>query len=171
MEAVDFIWMNGKMVPWKEANIHVLTHTLHYGSGVFEGIRCYKTSEGSAIFRLKDHVKRLMESAEILEIKPNFTEKEYFDVCKKIVAINKLEECYIRPIIYFGYGKMGLDSKECKVDSSVAAWSWGAYLGDEGIKNGIRAKISHYTRVHSTEILSKSKSCANAFFPIIALFG
>jgi len=168
VEAVDFIWMNGKMVPWKDAKIHILTHTLHYGSGVFEGLRCYNTSKGPAIFRLKDHMKRLMQSAKILELKPNFSEKEYFDACKKIVTVNKLKECYIRPIIYFGYGKMGLATGECKVDSSVAAWNWGTYLGDEGVKNGISVKISPYTRVHSKEILSKSKICGNYFNSTLA---
>ena len=105
MDKTEVIWMNGKMVKWDDAQIHVLTHTLHYGTGVFEGIRCYNTKQGPAIFRLKDHIKRLMDSAHIMQMKPNFTKEQYEKACREIVSQNKLKECYIRPIIYFGYGK------------------------------------------------------------------
>src|SRR3989344_633107 len=150
--------MNGKMVKWDDAQIHVLTHTLHYGTGVFEGIRCYNTKQGPAIFRLKDHIKRLMDSAHIMQMKPNFTKEQYERACREIVSKNKLKECYIRPIIYYGYGKMGLATNGANVDSSVAAWPWGSYLGEEGIKNGIRAKISSFARHHVNSMMTKSKT-------------
>ncbi|MCR4335451.1 MAG: branched-chain amino acid transaminase [archaeon] len=168
MEETEFIWMNGKMVPWKESKIHVLTHTLHYGSGVFEGIRCYETDKGPAIFRLKDHIKRLMQSAEIIRIKPNFAEADYEKACLDIISENKMASGYIRPIIYFGYGQMGLATGKCIVDSAIAAWPWGSYLGEDGIKNGIRAKISRYTRQHAHESLSKAKTTGNYFNSTLA---
>ncbi|MCR4369337.1 MAG: branched-chain amino acid transaminase [archaeon] len=161
MEETEFIWMNGKMVPWKDAKIHVLTHSLHYGTAVFEGIRCYDTPKGPAIFRLKDHVKRLLDSAHIVQVKANFTQKEYEDACKAVVSKNKLKECYIRPIVYFGYGQMGLATGKCGVDSAIAAWPWGVYLGEDGVKNGIRMKISSYTRHHVNVMLTKSKTTGN----------
>ncbi|MEK6957550.1 MAG: branched-chain amino acid transaminase [archaeon] len=161
MEETDFIWMDGKMVPWKDARIHVLTHTLHYGTGVFEGIRCYETPKGPAIFRLKDHIKRLVQSAHIVQMKPNFTQKQYEDACKQVVRENKLKECYIRPIIYYGYGQMGLATGKCVTNSAVAAWPWGSYLGEEGIKNGIRAKISSYSRHSVNAMMTKSKTTGN----------
>lgn len=158
MQEVEFIWMNGKLLPWKEANIHILTHTLHYGTGVFEGIRCYNTEKGPAVFRLKDHISRLMKSADIMQIKVPYKEEELFDAVKETVKANKLNECYIRPIVYYGYGKMGLDTVDAKVDVSIAAWPWGAYLGEEGIKNGIKARISSYRRHYVKEELAKSKT-------------
>ncbi len=161
MEEVDYIWMNGKMVNWQDAKIHVLTHTLHYGTGVFEGIRCYSTKKGPAIFRLKDHIKRLMQSAHIMQMNSNFTAGDYEKACIEIVKQNKLKECYIRPLIYYGYGNMGLAVTDCTVDSVVAAWPWGSYLGEEGVKNGIRAKVSSFTRHHVNIMLSKSKTVGN----------
>lgn len=159
MEESKFIWFNGKMVEWKLATIHVLTHTLHYGTGVFEGIRCYGTPKGPAIFRLKDHIERLMDSARIVQIKPDFSAHDYENACRQVVRENGLKECYIRPIIYFGYGKMGLATTGCVVDSAVAAWPWGAYLGEEGIKNGIRAKISSFARHGVNSMMTKAKVC------------
>lgn len=158
MEKTELIWMNGKMVKWEDAQIHVLTHTLHYGTGAFEGIRCYHTPKGPAIFRLRGHIKRLMDSAHILQIKPNFTKEQYERACREVVSKNKLKECYIRPIIYYGYGKMGIATNGCVVDSAVAAWAWGSYLGEEGMKNGIRAKISSYQRHHVNSVMTKSKT-------------
>ncbi|PIN85515.1 MAG: branched chain amino acid aminotransferase [Candidatus Diapherotrites archaeon CG11_big_fil_rev_8_21_14_0_20_37_9] len=161
MEETKFIWMNGKMVPWKEATVHVLTHTLHYGTGVFEGIRCYDTKDGSAIFRLKEHAKRLLDSAHIMQMKVPFTQEQIESACRQIVKENNLKECYIRPLVYFGYGQMGLATKGCKVDVSVAAWPWGSYLGEDGIKNGIRVKVSSFTRHHVNVMPTKSKTVGN----------
>ena len=168
MDETEFIWLNGKLVKWHDAKIHVLTHTLHYGSGVFEGIRCYNTDKGPAIFRLKDHISRLMQSAKIIRIKSKFSQQDFEEACKKIVRENKLKECYIRPIIYFGYGKMGLATNDCVVDNSVAAWPWGSYLGEEGVKNGIRAKISSYARKHARPELAKSKTTGNYYNSTLA---
>ncbi len=161
MEKTELIWMNGKMVNWDNAKIHVLTHTLHYGTGVFEGIRCYNTLQGPAIFRLKDHIKRLMDSAHIMQMKTQCTKTDYENACMEVVLQNKLKECYIRPIIYYGYGKMGLATTGVVVDSAVAAWAWGSYLGEEGIKNGIRTKVSSFTRHHVNSMMSKAKTSGN----------
>ena len=136
------IWMDGKFVNWGDANVHILTHTLHYGTGAFEGIRCYKTRRGSAVFRLKEHVERLFDSTHILNIDPPFSQKEISRAIIDTVKVNNLKECYIRPLVYIGYGAMGLHPKDNPIRIAIAAWPWGAYLGDEGIRNGIRAKIS-----------------------------
>ncbi len=152
MNETDFIWVNGKMIKWQDATTHVLTHSLHYGSGVFEGIRCYDTNNGPAVFRLKEHIKRFFASAELIYLKIPFTEEQILEAVKEIVRKNKLKECYIRPIAYYGYGKMGLDTTGAKVDVVVAAWPWGAYLGEEGLEKGIRAKISSYCRPHPKSV-------------------
>ncbi len=155
------IWMDGKFVNWHDANVHILTHTLHYGLGVFEGIRCYKTPKGSAVFRLKEHIERLFKSCHILQIKLEYTPDEISNAIIGCVRINKLEECYIRPIVYLGYGSMGIFPKENPVNVAIIAWSWGAYLGEEGIKNGIRAKISSFARHHANVTMTKSKTCGD----------
>jgi len=161
VEETDFIWMNGKMVKWNDAKIHILTHTLHYGTGVFEGIRCYKTSQGPAIFRLKDHCKRLMKSAKIMQIKTKYSQADYEKAINEIVKVNKLEECYIRPLIYYGYGKMGVDTVGAQVDSSIAAFPFPSYLGKEGLEKGIGAKISSFRRHNINSTMTKSKTCGN----------
>lgn len=140
------IWMDGELVAWDDATVHVLTHTLHYGTGVFEGIRAYETSEGPAIFRLTDHIERLFNSAKIFMIDVPYTVAELIDATKKTVAVNKLESCYIRPLIYLGYGEMGLNPLPCPVNVSIAVWPWGTYLGDDGVANGVRMKISSFQR-------------------------
>lgn len=140
------IWLDGKMVAWHDAKIHVLTHGLHYGSGVFEGIRAYETDRGAAIFRLDDHIKRLFNSAKIFMMDIPFTIEEITNATKDIIRDNNLESGYIRPIVYLGYGEMGLNPLACPVSVAIAAWPWGAYLGDEGTKNGIRLKISSWQR-------------------------
>jgi len=152
--------MDGRFVDWKEANIHVLTHSLHYGLGVFEGIRCYKGEKGSAIFRLKEHVDRLFDSAHIVQIKIPFSPKEIEDAILGTVKINRLEACYIRPIVFIGYGEMGLYVQKNPIQVAIAAWPWGTYLGDEGIKNGIRAKISSFTRHHVNISMTRAKVTA-----------
>jgi branched-chain amino acid aminotransferase len=155
------IWMDGKMVDWKDANIHILTHTLHYGLGVFEGIRCYKAKKGSAIFRLKEHIDRLFSGAHICQINIPFSKEDISKAIIDTIKANGFEECYIRPIVYLGYGAMGIYSKDNPVKVSIATWPWGAYLGDEGLKNGIRVKVSSYTRHHVNISMTKAKVCGN----------
>ncbi len=140
------IWMDGEMVPWEEANVHVLTHGLHYGSGVFEGIRAYETAGGPAIFRLEDHIRRLFDSAKIFMMEIPFSQEEIIEAAKAVVRENKLESCYMRPIVFLGYGEMGLNPLPCSVSVAIAAWPWGAYLGDDGTQNGIRLKVSSWQR-------------------------
>jgi branched-chain amino acid aminotransferase len=140
------IWMNGKLVDWDDAKVHVLTHTLHYGMGVFEGIRAYETSEGPGIFRLTDHIRRLFDSAHIMMMDIPFTREELIQACKDTVRSTGLPACYVRPIAYLGYGEMGLNPMPCKVDVAIACWPWGAYLGDDALTKGVRMKISSWTR-------------------------
>lgn len=153
------IWMNGKFVDWDKATVHILTHTLHYGLGVFEGIRCYETKEGPAIFRLDEHIERLFNSAHIFLIKIPYSKEEIRDTIIKTVKINKIKECYIRPLVYIGYGDIGLYPKENPINVAVAVWSWGAYLGDEGLRNGIRIKTSSFIRNHVNASMTRGKVC------------
>ena len=140
------IWMNGKLVDWDKAQVHVLTHTLHYGTGVFEGIRAYETANGPAIFRLTDHIKRLYNSAHILGMEMPYSVEEIVQATKDTVLSTGLPSCYVRPIAYYGYGEMGLNTLPCKVDIAIACWPWGAYLGDDAVEKGVRMKISSWTR-------------------------
>ncbi|MGH9066151.1 MAG: branched-chain amino acid transaminase [Acidimicrobiales bacterium] len=140
------IWMDGELVDWDQARVHLLTHSLHYGSGVFEGIRAYPTPEGPAVFRLTDHITRLFNSAKIFFIDLPFDHATLVSATKEVVRVNNLTECYIRPLVYLGYGEMGLNPLPCPVNVAIAAWPWGAYLGDEGIASGIRLKISSWQR-------------------------
>jgi branched-chain amino acid aminotransferase len=140
------IWMDGALVDWDDATIHVLTHTLHYGCGVFEGIRAYETDTGPAVFRLTPHIKRLFRSAKIFMIDVPFTEDDIVQAVKDTVKASGLSSCYIRPLVYLGYGEMGLNPLPCPVNVSVAVWPWGAYLGDDGIANGVSMKISSWQR-------------------------
>ncbi len=155
------IWMDGKFVNWADANVHILTHTLHYGTGAFEGIRCYKTKKGPAIFRLKEHVDRLFDSCRILNMEMPFTPAQITKAIKDSVKVNKLKECYIRPLVYLGYGAMGLYAKGNPVRVAIAVWPWGAYLGEDGIKHGIRVKVSSFTRLHVNVTMTKSKTCGD----------
>src|SRR5215475_5392842 len=140
------IWMDGELVDWDEARIHVLTHTLHYGCGVFEGIRAYPTESGPAVFRLTDHINRLFDSAKIFQIDIPFSPQQIVEATKTTVRVNGLPECYIRPIVYLGYGEMGLNPLPSPVQVSIAVWPWGAYLGAEGMEVGVRMKISSWQR-------------------------
>lgn len=140
------IWMDGELVDWDQARIHVLTHTLHYGCGVFEGIRAYPTDSGPGIFRLTDHIHRLFNSAKIFMIDVPFTPEDIIEATKTTVRVNGLAECYIRPLVYLGYGEMGLNPLPCPVNVSIAVWPWGSYLGDDGVANGVRMKISSWQR-------------------------
>lgn len=153
------IWMDGKFVKWDKATVHILTHTLHYGLGIFEGIRCYETSEGSAIFRLDEHISRLFASAHIFLIDIPYSKKEIKDAIIKTVRVNKIKECYIRPLAYIGYGAMGLYPKENPVKVSIAVWSWGTYLGDKGLENGIKVKTSSFIRNHVNANMARGKVC------------
>ncbi len=159
IKTTEKIWMDGRFVDWDNANVHVMTHTLHYGLGVFEGIRCYETKGGPAIFRLKEHVQRLFKSAHIFLLAIPYSEKEIEDAIIKTVKINKVKECYIRPLVYIGYGAMGLYPKNNPVRVAISVWPWGAYLGDDGLKNGIRVKVSSFIKNHVNSQMSRAKAC------------
>ena len=169
MEKTEKIWLDGKFVPWHEANVHVLTHTLHYGLGVFEGVRCYQTKKKkSAIFRLHEHVDRLFNSAIVLGIDIPFSQKEIFTAIQLVVRKNKLKECYIRPIVFLGHNQMGLNPNGVDVRVAIAAWPWGTYLGDEGISRGIRVRISSFTRHHVNITMTRAKACGHYVNSILA---
>lgn len=155
------IWMNGQLVDWDKAQIHVLTHTLHYGTGVFEGIRAYETASGPAIFRLTDHIVRLHNSAKIVGMGIPYTVDELVEACKATVASTGLPGCYVRPIAYYGYGEMGLNTMPCSVDVAIACWPWGAYLGDDAVTKGVRMKISSWTRHDHNTMPPASKTTGN----------
>src|SRR5215467_6982178 len=152
-----FIWYDGKFVPWREANTHVLTHTLHYGLGVFEGVRCYQTASGPAIFRLRDHTDRLYRSAQIFGMKIPYEKDELDEAQKQCVTRNNLESCYIRPIAFYGSEAMGVAAKSNPVRVAIAAWPWGAYLGADGLEKGIRVKTSSYARHHINVTMCRAK--------------
>lgn len=162
------IWMDGKLVPWDEAKIHVLTHTLHYGLGVFEGIRCYKTEKGPAVFRLRDHIKRLEKSADLVGMKLPFSVDGLVGAVKETIKANEIEECYIRPIVFYGYGVMGLNPAGSPVNAAIAIWPWAPYLGEEGLKKGVRAKISSWLRIDSRILPPQAKLIANYANSILA---
>ncbi len=147
IEKTAKIWMDGKLVDWDDARIHVLTHTLHYGSGVFEGIRAYPTSDGPAVFRLTDHMQRLHQSAHLFLMDLPYSVEELVEATRETIRVNGVDSCYIRPIVFLGYGEMGLNPLPCPVNVSIAVWPWGTYLGDEGIKHGVRMKISSWRRM------------------------
>jgi len=155
------IWMNGDLVDWDKAQVHILTHTLHYGMGVFEGIRAYETSQGPAIFRLTEHIERLHNSAKILGMEIPFSVEELIEAAKATVASTGLGSCYVRPIAYFGYGEMGLNTMPCSVDVAIACWPWGAYLGDEAVTKGVRLKTSSWTRHDHNIMPPASKTTGN----------
>ena len=168
MQKTDRIWLDGTLVPWDEANVHVLTHTLHYGLGVFEGIRCYECHDGrSAIFRLQEHVERLFGSAHVLDLPMPFPRQKILDACLETVRANKLRECYLRPIAFMGDGEMGLAARPA-TRVAIAAWPWGAYLGDEGMQRGIRVKTSSFQRFHPNTLLTKAKATGHYVNSILA---
>ncbi len=162
------IWYDGKMVPWRDANTHVLTHTLHYGLGVFEGVRAYQTEKGAAIFRLQEHTKRLLHSAHIFMIKVPYDEATLMQAQCDVVKQNKLESAYIRPIIFYGSEEMGLSAKALSVHVAIAAWPWGTYLGPESLEKGIRAKTSSFSRHHVNINMCRAKSVATYANSILA---
>ncbi len=163
-----YIWMDGKTMPWAQAKVHVLTHTLHYGMGVFEGIRCYQTQDGPAVFRLKDHLLRLENSARLVGMKLPYSVEQLGKATKAVIKKNRINECYIRPIAYYGYGVMGLNPEGAPVKVAIAVWPWGTYLGEEGLKHGIRAKISKWRRIHPNIMPPQAKVVANYANSILA---
>lgn len=156
-----YIWMNGSLVEWDKAQVHVLTHTLHYGTGVFEGIRAYETPKGTAVFRLTEHIERLFRSAHILGMEIPYTVEELVQATKDTVASTGLPSCYVRPLAYYGYGEMGLNTLPCSVDVSIACWPWGAYLGDDALTKGVRMKISSWTRHDHNTMPPAAKTVGN----------
>jgi branched-chain amino acid aminotransferase len=162
------IWMDGQMVEWRDARIHVLSHTLHYGCGAFEGVRAYDTARGTAIFRLREHTERLFNSAKILRMKIPFSVDEVVEAQRAVVKANNLKSCYLRPLTWIGSEKLGVSPKGNKIHLMVAAWSWGAYLGEEGLKRGIRVKTSSYTRHHVNITMTQAKAVSNYTNSILA---
>ncbi|HMK76763.1 MAG TPA: branched-chain amino acid transaminase [Thermodesulfobacteriota bacterium] len=169
VEKVSKIWMNGKLIPWEEANIHILTHSLHYGLAVFEGIRCYLCYDGkSAVFRLREHVDRLFDSAQIGDIKIPYSKREISDSCKETLRVNQLREGYIRPIVFIGEGVMGVYPGDNPIQVAIITWSWGAYLGEGALEKGIRVKVSSFTRHHVNVMMTKAKICGNYVNSVLA---
>jgi branched-chain amino acid aminotransferase len=166
-----YIWMDGKLVPFDQAQVHLLSHTLHYGLGAFEGIRCYRQdSGGGGVFKLKEHLERLMDSAKMCRMTMPFTLDELFNACIETLQANEFEEAYIRPIVYIGEGAMGLGARSNPVRVAVATWEWGAYLGEDGIKNGIRVGTSSYTRHHVNANLQRAKIIGHYVNSILARY-
>jgi branched-chain amino acid aminotransferase len=164
MDKTEKIWMDGKFIDWDDAKTHVLAHTLHYGAGVFEGIRFYKTGKGPAVFRLKEHIERLFKSASSISMKPTFTKEQVAKAVLDTIKINKIESGYIRPIVYFGYGKMGLNPEGADINTVIAVWPWGSYLGEESVK----VKISKFIRIHPKSTHADSKICGHYVNSILA---
>ncbi len=161
MTPTEYIWMNGKLVKWDDAKIHICSHVIHYGSSVFEGMRVYKTANGSAAFRLRDHTQRLFNSAKIYRMPIPFTIEEIDNAILETVSANKLEECYVRPIVYRGYGSLGVDPSACPVDVAIATWPWGKYLGEEAMENGVSVCFSSWHRIAPNTMPAMAKAGAN----------
>jgi branched-chain amino acid aminotransferase len=169
VDAADVIWMNGEFVPWDEAKVHVLTHGLHYGTGVFEGVRCYDTeSSGPAVFRHADHVDRLFKSAELYYMPIPYDREALRQATLELIGRNGLRSCYIRPLVFRGYGTMGLFPLEATVDVAIAVWEWGSYLGDEGKRNGVRAKISSWRRIDGASLIPHAKATGQYLNSVLA---
>ena len=168
MDAADLIWMNGEFVAWEDAKIHVLTHGLHYGTGVFEGERCYDTDLGPAVFRHTEHLERLLRSAELYYMPVPYTVEQLRAVTHELIARNGLRSCYIRPLVYRGYGQMGLNPLDAPVDVTIAVWEWGAYLGEEGKRNGIRAKVSSWRRISPDSLIPQAKASGQYLNSVLA---
>ena len=165
---VDKIWMNGELVPWGEAKVHVLSHALHYGSGVFEGIRCYDTVRGSAVFRLREHLRRLERSAKLYHMPVPYSLEELVLATHQVIRANGLKACYIRPLVFRGYGEMGIFPMNAPVDAIIAVWPWGAYLGEEGVTHGIRAKVSSIQALDHTSLARAAKASGHYLNSILA---
>lgn len=168
IEELEWIWMNGEFVPWHDAKVHVLSHALHYGTGVFEGIRCYDGEKGPAIFRHEDHLKRLERSAELYYMKMPYSLDEVGEATRELIRRNGLRSCYIRPLVFRGYGEMGLYAAHSEVDMMVAVWPWGAYLGEEGKRVGIQAKVSSWRRISPLSLIPQAKASGQYLNSILA---
>jgi branched-chain amino acid aminotransferase len=154
---VDKIWMDGELVDWDDAQVHVLSHVIHYGSGVFEGVRCYDTVDGPAVLRHREHYERLANSAKTLDIGMEYTVDELVDATRDLIRENGLDSCYIRPIVFYGYDELGLNPEGCPVRTAIAVWPWGAYLGEDAIKNGVDVSVSSWRKHHSSQIPTTAK--------------
>lgn len=161
MTPTKYIWMNGKLVKWEDAKIHVLSHVVHYGSSVFEGMRVYKTSDGPACFRLYDHTERLFNSAKIYRMEIPFTKEEVNKAILDIIGANNMEACYVRPVVYRGYGTLGVDPSQCSIDIAIAVWPWGQYLGEEALENGVSVCFSSWNRIAPNTMPAMAKAGAN----------
>jgi branched-chain amino acid aminotransferase len=168
VDQTDLIWMNGEFVAWEDAKVHVLTHGLHYGTGVFEGVRCYDTELGPAVFRNAEHVERLFRSAELFYMEIPFTREQLRAATLELVARNGLRECYIRPIVYRGYGTMGLNPVDATVDVTIACWEWASYHGDEGVRNGVRAMTSSWRRISPDSLIPHAKASGQYLNNVLA---
>ena len=168
MNTADLIWANGELVPWEDAKVHVLTHALHYGTGVFEGIRAYETDRGTAIFRHRDHLERLHKSAELYYMEIPYSLDELREATHDLIAQNGLKTCYIRPLVVRGAGPMGLFPLDNPVEVYIAVWEWGAYLGEEGKQNGVRARVSSYRRISPDSLIPQSKPCGQYLNSVLA---
>lgn len=168
MEKAEYIWQSGKFVPWDEAQVHVLSHGLHYGTGVFEGVRCYDGEQGPAIFRHADHLKRLEQSARMYYLDLPFSQEDIGEATRELIRRNGLRDCYIRPLAFRGYGEMGLFAKSAPVELIVACWPWGAYLGEDGKQHGIRAKVSSWRRVSGAGLVPQAKASGQYLNSILA---
>jgi branched-chain amino acid aminotransferase len=169
VDAADLIWMNGEFVAWQDAKVHVLTHGLHYGTGVFEGIRCYDTvSKGPAVFRHEDHIDRLYKSSELYYMPIPFERAQLREATLELIGRNGLRSCYIRPLVFRGYGTMGLFPLDAPVDVAIAVWQWGSYLGDDGKTNGVRAKVSSWRRISSDSLIPHAKASGQYLNSILA---
>jgi branched-chain amino acid aminotransferase len=164
----DLIWMNGELVAWEDAKVHVLTHALHYGTGVFEGVRAYDTPRGTAIFRHREHLDRLFKSAQMYRMEIPYSKEEIRQATHETIVRNGLKECYIRPLVYRGAGPMGLFPLDCPVDVVIAVWEWGSYLGDEGKAKGVRAKVSSWRRISSDSLIPSAKATGQYLNSVLA---
>ncbi len=161
VKKTDWIWLNGKFVKWDEAQIHVLSHVIHYGTSVFEGIRCYETPKGPMVLRLRDHIQRLYNSAKIYRMELPWTIDEYCEICLEVIRRNKMKSCYIRPVVYRGYGDVGVNPFGCPVESAIAVWDWGAYLGPEALAKGVDVCVSSWNRIAPNTLPTMAKCAAN----------
>ncbi len=168
MEQADLIWHNGELVAWEDAKVHVLTHGLHYGTGVFEGERAYETPHGTAIFRHRDHLERLFKSAELYYMPIPYTLEDLRAATHELIAANELRECYVRPIVFRGYGQMGLYPLDCSVDVVIAVWPWAAYLGEEGKRDGVRAKVASWRRIPHDSLIPHAKASGQYLNNVLA---
>jgi branched-chain amino acid aminotransferase len=168
VNTADQIWLNGEFVAWEDAKVHVLTHALHYGTGVFEGIRAYETDQGTAIFRNQDHLARLEASAKLYYMDLPYTNEQLREVTHELISRNGFKSCYIRPLVWRGYGPMGLNPLENPVEAMIAVWEWGAYLGEEGKRNGVRASVSSYRRISSESLIPHAKASGQYLNSVLA---